>query len=143
MTDELRQLDEIRGRAGAVHVVLTGLTCRETSRGRRYPYPEFGAELVEALHGKLVAPRHRGLIRSTLACPVCATRLDGLANQPIGIATEVALGSFPPVQVDLAIPGLFCPGCRMQLVRLDDRSVDSNLGDALIAAFKSAGIKPG
>jgi hypothetical protein len=143
MTDELRQLDTIRGKAGAVHVVLAGLAYRETARGRRYPYPEFGAELIEALHRKLVAPAHRGLIRSTLACPVCATRLEGLANQPIGIATEVELRSIPPVQVDLAIPGLFCPGCRMQLVRLDDRRVVSDLSDALIAAFTSAGIKPG
>lgn len=143
MTDEVRQLEAIRGRAGAVHVVLTGLTCRETSRGRRYPYPEFGAELIEALHRKLVAPRRCGLIRSTPACPRCATRLGGVANQQIGIATEVSLRSMPPVQLDLAIPGLFCPGCRTQLVRLDDRTVDSNLSDALIAAFTSAGIEPG
>jgi hypothetical protein len=143
MTDGLRQLDAIRGQAGDVHVVLRGVTCREAGKGLRYPYPEFGAELIEALHRNLVAPRHRGLLRSTLACPACSTRLDGAPIQSIGIATEVALRSIPPVQCDLAIPGLFCPGCRMQLVRVDDRKVDSNLSDALIAAFKSAGIKPG
>jgi hypothetical protein len=143
MADALVQLGAIRGQAGRVHVVLTGVTFREQGKSRRYPYPEFGAELIEALHGKFVAPRHRGFFRSATACPACSTRLDGLPAQALGIATEVALRSIPPIQVDLAIPGVFCPTCRMQLVLLDDRKVASDLSDALIAALKSAAIKPG
>jgi hypothetical protein len=143
MADALVQLGAIRGQAGRVHVVLTGLVVRDTGKGLRSPYPEFGSELLAGLHEKLVAPAHRGFFRSRTTCPVCSTALDGLPAQSVGIATEVTLQSIPPVQVDLAIPGVFCPTCRMQLVLLDDRKVASDLSDALIAALKSAAIKPG
>jgi len=41
------------------------------------------------------------------------------------------------------MPGLTCPGCQRPLVMIDDRSVDSDLRDAFIDAFKSAGVAPG
>ena len=136
-------IGRVKGRAGSVTVFLDGLTFRETDAGRRFPYPDFGSQFIEALHRRLVVPRRRGLLRSTLACSSCDASLTGVAPQPIGIATEVDLGTIAPIQVDLALPGLVCPRCRAQMAGIHDRAVESDLSDALIAAFDAAGMKPG
>jgi len=59
------------------------------------------------------------------------------------VTVNVALRQAPAIRVDVEMPGMTCPGCHRSLVRIDDRAVDSDLSDALIAAFDEAGIKPG
>ena len=137
------RLGPISGRAGAVTVTLTDLTFRASDGGRRFAYPGFGSDLIEALHKALVGPRRRGLLRSTLVCPSCDTRLEGLQHEQVMVTTEVVLKRVPPIAVDVDMPGVTCPGCRRPLVLIDDRAVASELSDALIDAFKSAGILPG
>jgi DNA-directed RNA polymerase subunit RPC12/RpoP len=138
------RLASIRGRAGAVTVVLTGLTVLDGPDGpRRLPYPAFPTEFLEALRGRLVSPRRRGLLRSGIACPSCGAALHDGASQPVGVATEVWLRDLEPVQVDLAVPGIVCPRCRMQVVRVDDPQLASDLGDAVNAAFRKAEVDPG
>jgi hypothetical protein len=144
MTDvPLGRLGPITGRTSDVSVTLTDLSFRQTRNGIRYPYADFGSDFIETLHRELVAPRRRGLLRSTLVCPRCDTTLDGVANERVAVTAEVALKRIPPIHVDLEMPGIRCPGCDRPVVRIDDRSVDSELSDALIAAFKSIGLEPG
>ena len=141
--DPIGRLGPIVGRAGNVSVTLTDLSYRETSKGRRFPYGEFGPDFIAALHGALAGPRRKGLVRSTLVCPGCESSLEGIAVGPVAVTTEVALTRIPPVRVDLEMPGMTCPGCRRSLVMIGDRAVASDLSDALIDAFKSAGVAPG
>jgi hypothetical protein len=140
--DTLRPLGPLDGRSRDVHVTLTGVTSRKTSEGTRYPYPEFGSDFIEALHRELPAPRHKGIFRSRV-CPVCATSLDGIPGTQVGVAVNVALSRIPPISVEVEMPGFRCPGCARSLVSTDDRAIDSDLSDALIAALTSAGIAPG
>ncbi len=144
MSDEpIGRLGPTVGRAGKVSVTLTDLSFRETGKGRRFPYGEFGPDFIAALHGALTGPRRRGLVRSTLVCPGCESSLEGIAVGPVAVTAVVALTSIPPVRVDLEMPGMTCPGCRRSLVLIGDRAVQSDLSDALIDAFKSAGMTPG
>ena len=144
MSEEpIGRLGPIVGRAGKVSVTLTDLSYRETSKGRRFPYGEFGPDFIAALHGALTGPRRKGLVRSTLVCPGCESSLEGIAVGPVAVTTEVALTRIPPVRVDLEMPGMTCPDCRRSLVMIGDRAVASDLSDALIDAFKSAGMAPG
>ncbi len=139
----LARLGPISGRKNDVGVTLTDLSFRQTSTGRRYPYPDFGSDFIEALHKALAAPRHRGLVRSTLVCPSCEASLDGIAVGRVNVATPVDLKRIPPIRVEVEMPGMTCPGCALTLVRVDDREVESGLSDALIAAFDAAGVVPG
>jgi hypothetical protein len=137
------RLGPISGRARDVSVTVTDLSFRQTGSGRQYPYPDFGSEFIEAIHKALLAPRRKGLLRSTLACPSCESSLEGLTAGPVSVSTEIALTRIPPVRVEIEMPGLRCPGCGRSLVRIDERSVDSDLSDALIDAFASASLVPG
>jgi hypothetical protein len=143
MADELGHLDTIAGRAGDVAVILHGLTYRDTRSGRRFPYGEFGPDFIEALHRGLVRPRGGGLFRTRISCPSCDTELDDHQRVPVDAATDVALRRIPPIGVDVTMPGLVCPRCGTRVVCMHDRNVESDLSDALIAAFDSAGVKPG
>jgi ribosomal protein L34E len=141
--DPLGRLGPITGRAGDVSVTLTDLSFRQTSTGRRFQYPEFGPDFIAALHGSLVAPKRQGLVRSKLVCPSCESFLEGIAVERVAVTTEIALTRIPPVRVELEMPGMTCPGCHRSLVMIGDRAVASELSDALIDAFKGAGIAPG
>jgi hypothetical protein len=144
MTDvPVGRLGAVTGRAREVSVKLTDLSFRQTSTGRRYPYPDFGSDFIEALHRALVAPRRRGLVRSTLVCPWCDSSLEGIVVEPVPVTTEIALTRIPPVRVDLEMPGIKCPGCDRSLVMIDDRAVASDLSDALIDAFTAGSLVPG
>ena len=144
MSEEpIGRLGPIVGRAGDVSVTLTDLSYRETSKGRRFPYGEFGPDVIAALHEALTGPRRQGLVRSKLVCPRCESSLEGIAVGPVAVTTEVALTRIPPVRVDLEMPGMTCPGCRRSLVMIGDRAVQSDLSDALIDAFTNAGMAPG
>jgi hypothetical protein len=139
----LGRLGAVSGRSRDVNVTLTGLSFRETSAGRRYPYGEFGPEFIDALHKALSAPRHRGLFRSEIVCPSCETSLEGIPGARVVVASELALSRIPPIRVDLEMPGITCPSCVSRLVRIDDRAIESDLSDAVIAAFTAAGMSPG
>jgi hypothetical protein len=139
----VERLGPVTGRARDVTVTLTDLSFRRTGNGRRYPYPDFGSDFIEALHKALVAPRRRGLFRSTLVCASCDASLEGVVVAPVAVTTEIALTQIPPIRVDLDMPGLKCPGCHRSLVKIDDRAVDTDLSDAVIDAFASASLVPG
>ena len=141
--DELGTVGPISGRAGAVGVTLTGVTFRETRHGRRYPYADFGSDLIGPLHDGLVPPRRRGLLRSVRVCAWCDASLEGVAPQRVTTWADVVLKRVPPIRVDVEMPGHNCPACGRTMVLIDDRSVESDLSDALIAAFNSVGIAPG
>lgn len=137
------RLGPVTGHARDVSVTLTDLSFRQTSTGRRYPYPDFGSDFITALHEALVGPRRKGLLRSTRVCPSCETSLEGIAVASVPANTEVVLGRVPPIRVDVEMPGLRCPGCDRSLVMIGDRGVASYLSDALIDAFNAAAMTPG
>ena len=86
--DPVGRLGPIVGRAGNVSVTLTDLSYRETSKGRRFPYAEFGSDFIAALHGALTGPRRQGLVRSKLVCPRCESSLEGIAVGPVAVTTK-------------------------------------------------------
>ena len=139
----IERFGPIDGRSTTVNVTLTGLSFRQTSAGRRYAYPDFGSDFIDALHKRLVGPRRRGLIRSRLLCPSCGRSLDGVPTGQVTVATDVDLARIPVIHLDLEMPGMICPGCDRRLVRIDDRNVQSDLSDAVIDAFDRAGMAPG
>jgi hypothetical protein len=69
--------------------------------------------------------------------------LDGSPPEAVTVAVELELPAIPPLGIEVQMPGIRCPGCGPNLVRLDDRNVESDLSDALIDALSSAGLNPG
>ena len=146
MTDGgLGTLGPVTGRSGdgSVVVTLTGLSYRDTSRGRRYPYGEFGQEFIAALHSALPAFRRTGLLRQGRACAGCGRTLDGVPVATVAVAIDVVMKRIPPIHVDGEMPGVTCPACGRAATMISDRGVQSDLSDALIAIFNEARISPG
>lgn len=139
----IERFGPISGQSQQVKLTLTGLSFRQTSAGRRYAYPDFGSDFIQALYKQLVGPGRRGLIRSTFHCPSCGRSLDGVTIGQVTVATDVNLPSIPPIHLDLDMPGMVCPDCGRRLVMIDDRNVQSDLSDALIDAFNQSGLGPG
>jgi hypothetical protein len=137
------RFEPVTGQAHDITVTLTNLSYRDTGSEKKYAYGEFGPDFIVALYDALPAPRRRGLLRSTLICPVCDAALDANAIQPVKVVAEVALRKVPPIGVDLEMPGLKCPSCDRSLVKSYDRDLQSDLSDALIDAFATVGLKPG
>ncbi len=139
----LGRLGPVSGRANRVSVTLTGLSFRQAGHARRYPYDDFGPDFIAALHDGLTPPHRGGILRSKLACPWCDAPVDGDAVGQISVAIDVALARIAPVRVELEMPGIRCPRCDRPLVMIDDRSIDSDVSDALIAAFAAGEFGPG
>jgi len=139
----IEQFGPINGQAQQVRVTLTGLSFRQTSAGRRYAYPDFGSDFIDALYKQLEGPNRRGWIRSTFLCPSCGRSLDGVPTGQVAVATDLVLSRIPAFHLDLEMPGMICPGCDRRLVMIDDRDLQSDLSDALIDAFNQAGLAPG
>ena len=143
MPDEVRgQFGTVRGRAGRVTVTLEGLSYRETTKGRRYPYPDFGAEFIDALHKQPIGPGRRGLLRRP-SCASCDASLDGVPSSQVSAAVDLTFKRIPAIHLDVVMPGLVCPACGHGMVRIDDRAIASDLSDALIDAFNSVEMRPG
>ena len=142
---ELGILGPVTGRSGdgSVTVTLTGLSYRDTNKGRRYPYGEFGQGFIGALHAALPAPRRTGLLRLGRACASCGSTLDGVPVGPVAVAVDVVLKRIPPIHVEVEMPGFTCPSCHRAATMISDRGVQSDLSDALIAIFNEAQISPG
>ena len=139
----LVQLDPVTGRGRAVTVVLTGMSFRETTKGRLFPYGEFGSEFIQALHSQLVAPKRTGLLRQKLACPSCQSPFDQVPITQVAASADVKLRNIPAIRVDGELPGIICPTCGRTVVMIHDRNVESDLSDAVIDAFKAADVRPG
>jgi len=143
MTDgEIGQFDPVSGRAHDIGVTLTGLSFRLKRGERRYPYADFGSDLIDALHKGLPVPRRRGLLRSTLVCPSCGSPLEAAAIGPVPVTTELVLKKIPPIRIELEMAGWRCPACDRALVKFD-RDVASDLSFALMDAFATVGLSPG
>ena len=140
--DPVERFGPVAGEAHGIRLMLTGLSFRQTEKGPRYAYGDFGSDFISKLHEGLTAPRRRGLLRSTLLCPWCDHALDGIAPETVAAAVEVDLRKIPPIEVEVEMPGYTCPGCGRQPVRIDDRDVQSDLSDALIDAFGQVGLRP-
>ena len=107
MTDGgLPILGPVTGRSGdgSVTVTLTGLSYRDTNRGRRYPYGEFGQDFIGKLHAALPAPRRSGLLRLGRGCASCGSSLGGVPIEPVSLSVDVVLKRIPPIHVDAEIP---------------------------------------
>jgi len=108
-------LPELRGRLGALDLRLGGLPCRiDPLGGRRYPWPDFGNELLEALWSTLGDP---ALLHTRLA-----TGTPVRVEFPLrdGTPLTLELSGRPPAPRRLA----------------------SDLADALLAALQSGQIEP-
>jgi hypothetical protein len=140
--DRPERFGPVAGEAHGIRLMLTGLSFRQTEKGPRYAYGDFGSDFMSKVHDALTSPRRRGLLRSTLLCPWCEHSLDGIPSDTVTAAVDIDVGRVPPIQVDVEMPGYTCPACSRHSVRIDDRGVQSDLSDALIDAFGQVGLRP-
>jgi len=108
-------LPELRGREGALDLRLDGLPCRiDPLGGRRYPWPDFGNELLEALWNALGDP---ALLHTRLA-----------SGAPLRVEFHLRDGSPLALELSGRPPA--------------PRHLASDLADALLAALHAGQVEP-
>ena len=129
---------EASGRAGVASVRFERLPFRLKDGQRRFCHGDFGSELIGQLHEVLPpAPTHFLLLGSA-RCRACGTGLTAAAR-PSSLDVQLRLCGVAPTTLTIEIPLTPCGNCGATH-RDGDRQAESDLSDALIAAFEAAGL---
>ncbi|WKZ50310.1 MAG: hypothetical protein QY329_12690 [Anaerolineales bacterium] len=116
---------------------------QENENVKRYPDPDFGAWLFEEVYNrKKILAERRGVFRKKISCASCGTELNPELKTPMKIEYELKFKDFNPFVLQITVPSVVCPQCdKISGVDLDG-SLNDQLNEAMIAAFKSENIKP-
>ena len=133
---------DLAGTSGPVSVVVRELPVRQTPSGYRYAYPDFGADLIEAIWRQLPrATKSRIPWKNEQTCHRCGSRLAGDETSS-SVSTAISLGRIPSFEMEWRVPGVRCPGCN-SFQMLANRELDFHLSQALVVAMDAARLKPG
>lgn len=133
----------LSGRSGPVELVILDFPVRHADAPDRfrYAYPDLGAEFMPLLLEQVPRSRHSGppWRRSSL-CGTCGEGAGEPSGQQLQLSVDVE--RVPPIHVDLAMPGYACGRCGH--VSFDvDRSLESHIAEATVAALTAGRIDPG
>lgn len=138
---------------GAIHVdgytdVLTGRAGDAGARFERLPYKlkdgkprfakgDFGNELIGALY-RVMPPEPRRFLIGAGKCQKCGSQLPE-APRPHSFELQIDIRDLEPIQMTIELPSVRCGTCATEH-RTGGRDLESDLSDAMIAAFESANL---
>jgi hypothetical protein len=138
-----RTLD-LAGASGPVEVRVGGMPVRTDAGGvrYRYPYSDFGADLIEELYRQLPRARRSGPPwRRRDACRDCSVELsDGTTDAEFTMAMR--LDAIPPFEVVYRAPAIRCGRCATQQIS-NDRDLEFHISESLVKAMDAGNVKPG
>lgn len=132
------------GTHGYASASFINATFQEVSDSKkRYPDPDFGAWLIEQIYRvKRTLAERRGIFRKKFFCSSCETELNPDFRSPKQIEHKLQYKDLEPFGLQITIPSVTCPQCN-QICGIDlDGSLNSDINEAIIAAFKSENINP-
>ena len=141
---QVGQTLNLEGQSGPVHVRFQAMPVRTEASGAhfRYPYPDFGADLIEAIHGQLPFCERSGPPwRRRNACRECAAELPA-DRSTATVPLRIALRGIPEFGIEFTVPALRCEVDGVRQIT-QDRELDFHLSQAMVEALDSGKVKPG
>ena len=129
------------GDAGGFKVVIHDLPYRAERGDLKFPYPDWGSDLLDKLFAQLIVGGRRGLLRKTTVCLRCGAEAAG-SPRPITLTAEVSLRELQPMRTDVTGPGFSCVSCgvtQFDPVALPDQSIP----DAIIHLLDTVSVRAG
>lgn len=110
---------------------------------RQFLHPEFGAWLIEQLYKweKIFATK-KGLFKKSYWCASCGAELDVVSRTPKESSYKLQFSDFPPFYIDISMPSVVCPQCKKTNGVDFDGTLEFNLGEAMLHAFRSKDVRP-
>ena len=121
--------------------MIHDLPYRAEGGNLKYPYPDWGSDLLDKLFAQLLVGGRRGLLRKTTVCLKCGTEVTG-SPRPITLTAVVAARELLPMRTEVTGPGFSCAACgatQFDPVALPDR----NIPDAIIGLLDGVSIRAG
>lgn len=130
---------ELIGRAGVAAARFEKLPYKLKNGKQQFAHDDFGNELITALYRGL-PPEPRRFLFGAGKCQRCGTQLpDHEQALPQSFELRIEIKGLEPIMMTVELPCVACPGCGTQH-RTGERETESDLSDAMIAAFESAGL---
>lgn len=128
---------ELTGRAGEVGARFERLPYKLKDGRRRFAHNDFGNELIGALY-RVMPPEPKRFLFGAGKCQRCGSQLPEQAR-PHAFDLTLDIRGLEPIHLTAELPSVRCETCGTEH-RIGERDVESDLSDAMIAAFESAGL---
>ena len=140
----LAPMPELSGRHGEALVVfknLPALQCGTEGHPRRYPHPDFGAQLMEAIFWNPDMPVTRIHRRKGVKCCRCDEGMRHSQTRTGVVDGTLSIQDLPPFDIRIRGAVANCPKCDTQQL-VATQQVSSDIADAIVDAFKQVDLKP-
>jgi hypothetical protein len=126
---------ELVGRAGDVTARFQRLPYKLKKGKLRFAHDDFGNELITALY-KVMPPEPKRFLFGAGKCQRCGQPLpEEPRSHTYGLRIDIR--GLEPINLTVELPSVECGMCRTPH-RTGGRDVESDLSEAMIAAFESA-----
>ena len=106
---------------------------------KAFVHAEFPAEVLFPLTSAVPHATAKGFRTKEWSCVACRARIDPSQERVETFAVPLNLEGRYQFRAELMLPAVTCDACGRNQVAADERALDSDLADALIAAFDSVG----
>ncbi len=139
-----RALPDFRGECEDVVVAISGLKalrCETEGHAVYWPYPDFEADLLDAIFSKGSFPvaQQKGWWRPRLACRRCDKPIDGAEPEIASVKGRIWLERVSPFVLEIRAEALRCVPCRAHHI-LPGEVQEERIQRALVRAFASIGL---
>ena len=126
---------ELTARAGEAGARFERLPYRLKDGRRLFAHNDFMYELIGALY-RVMPPEPKRFLFGAGKCRRCGSQLPE-QPRPHSFDLTLDMRGLEAVRLTVELPSVQCPACGTEH-RTGDRNVESDLSDAMIAAFESA-----
>jgi hypothetical protein len=128
---------ELTGRAGEAGARFERLPYKLKDGRRRFAHNDFGNELIGALY-RVMPPEPKRFLFGAGKCQRCGSPLP-TQPRPHSFALALDIQGLERILLTAELPSVRCAACGTEH-RTGGRDVESDLSEAMIAAFESAGL---
>jgi hypothetical protein len=140
----LTTIPMVSGRRDQVEVILRDLpvlTCGVDGHPLRYPLPDFGVHVIDAVFWQdNVALGRPGRLLARVKCYHCGKGLDKEPVRPGEVTGSLDIGDLPQFGIWISGPLVTCPRCQRDQVWAPT-DVNRAISSAIVEAFQAAGLQ--
>jgi endogenous inhibitor of DNA gyrase (YacG/DUF329 family) len=140
----LTTIPMVSGRRDQVEVILRDLpvlSCAVGGHPLRYPLPDFGVYVIDAVFWqKNIALGRSGRLLARVKCYNCGKGLDKEPTRPGEVSGSLNIGDLPQFGIWIGGPLATCPRCQTEQVWATTE-INRAISSAIVDAFKAAGLQ--